>query len=372
MKKNLLLLAAAMAAVSLSAQAEVTYWLAFRGTAIVNGKTVTGNFTNTTAKMAPFTKNTDGSYSVAIEELQTGTGGFKILHDDQDFINKVTEEFKGSASTWIASTWNTMYGADVKGGGMVSLQEDAEPIKLVNFVTLNKETGHSPGEIQFAGGVKTAKNVKLTFWPESGMLSAEGEPVEYKDFGIACASNKWDAPAGDYLFKHDGNGIYSGTINFTDEMLAADQTYKTFKIRPAANTKPTYGFAKDGSNSIFGKTESVTRSGDEMKQTLTAYHVDQEKRREPGVGSGSPNTLVTLPATIKAQLDGKYNVRFDSNTGELTLTQDPGGETGVEEMVVETEAPVEYFNMQGMRVENPENGVFIRRQGNKATKVRVK
>ena len=35
-------------------------------------------------------------------------------------------------------------------------------------------------------------------------------------------------------------------------------------------------------------------------------------------------------------------------------------------------APVEYFNMQGMRVENPENGLYIRRQGNTVTKVLVK
>lgn len=32
-------------------------------------------------------------------------------------------------------------------------------------------------------------------------------------------------------------------------------------------------------------------------------------------------------------------------------------------------APVEYFNLQGVRVANPENGLFIRRQGNKAEKV---
>ena len=32
-------------------------------------------------------------------------------------------------------------------------------------------------------------------------------------------------------------------------------------------------------------------------------------------------------------------------------------------------APVEYFNLQGVRVANPENGLFIRRQGNKAEKL---
>ncbi len=35
-------------------------------------------------------------------------------------------------------------------------------------------------------------------------------------------------------------------------------------------------------------------------------------------------------------------------------------------------APVEYFNLQGVRVSNPENGLYIKRQGNKATKVYIK
>ncbi len=35
-------------------------------------------------------------------------------------------------------------------------------------------------------------------------------------------------------------------------------------------------------------------------------------------------------------------------------------------------APIEYFNMQGVRVSNPENGIYIRRQGSKVSKVVVK
>lgn len=43
---------------------------------------------------------------------------------------------------------------------------------------------------------------------------------------------------------------------------------------------------------------------------------------------------------------------------------------GVETIVVENEnAPVEYFNLQGVRIAEPANGIFIRRQGNKVTKV---
>ena len=42
--------------------------------------------------------------------------------------------------------------------------------------------------------------------------------------------------------------------------------------------------------------------------------------------------------------------------------------TGVEEIAVEN-APVEYYNLQGVKVARPENGIFIKKQGSKATKV---
>ncbi|MCM1521717.1 MAG: Ig-like domain-containing protein [Muribaculaceae bacterium] len=43
---------------------------------------------------------------------------------------------------------------------------------------------------------------------------------------------------------------------------------------------------------------------------------------------------------------------------------------GIEDIeAADAEAPVEYYNLQGIRVENPTNGLYIRRQGNKATKV---
>ncbi len=48
-----------------------------------------------------------------------------------------------------------------------------------------------------------------------------------------------------------------------------------------------------------------------------------------------------------------------------------GGSTGVSEVTVDANAPVEYFNLQGMRVQNPSTGVYIRRQGSEVTKVLV-
>jgi hypothetical protein len=47
-------------------------------------------------------------------------------------------------------------------------------------------------------------------------------------------------------------------------------------------------------------------------------------------------------------------------------------ETSVSNIAVDENAPVEYYNLQGVRVANPSNGIYIQRQGNQAKKVLVK
>ena len=42
---------------------------------------------------------------------------------------------------------------------------------------------------------------------------------------------------------------------------------------------------------------------------------------------------------------------------------------GVDNIETSDNAPVEYYNLQGVRVTNPANGIFIRRQGATVTKV---
>ncbi len=46
--------------------------------------------------------------------------------------------------------------------------------------------------------------------------------------------------------------------------------------------------------------------------------------------------------------------------------------TGVESPVVEDNAPVEYYNLQGVRVTNPATGIYIRRQGTSVSKVLIR
>lgn len=64
---------------------------------------------------------------------------------------------------------------------------------------------------------------------------------------------------------------------------------------------------------------------------------------------------------IKVQAHGNP----DTPTG-IDLVQQLPGEN------FDANAPVEWYTLQGVRVENPSNGIFIRRQGSRATKVALK
>lgn len=110
----------------------------------------------------------------------------------------------------------------------------------------------------------------------------------------------------------------------------------------------------------------------------------------------------SIPATVKAGETYTWNYglkwrqlktfikQVDENGGQLNLVgllMDKNtlevenaffytiyqGKTGVNDIVVEdANAPVEYYNLQGIRVENPAHGPYIRRQGNTATKVFIR
>lgn len=97
-----------------------------------------------------------------------------------------------------------------------------------------------------------------------------------------------------------------------------------------------------------------------------AFTADKGTVEGTGVGVANPITW-TGSTTDALVLTAAKQIRFSYI--EVTTT----GFSGVEDVVVSDEnAPVEYYNLQGIRVSNPEGGVYIRRQGNTVTKVLVK
>lgn len=73
-------------------------------------------------------------------------------------------------------------------------------------------------------------------------------------------------------------------------------------------------------------------------------------------------------AAFKVAAEGTYyvNVDFDNLTAWVSSEA-----AGVEEIGTETVAPV-YYNLQGVEVANPQNGLYIVKQGNKVSKQLIK
>ncbi|MDE5629638.1 MAG: hypothetical protein K2I69_08775 [Muribaculaceae bacterium] len=85
--------------------------------------------------------------------------------------------------------------------------------------------------------------------------------------------------------------------------------------------------------------------------------------------------ISTFSVEVKTDANGKhgaYLMHFKSGQG---FTYNLFAEEGYTDAAVnavevaDSNAPVEFFNLQGIRVANPENGVFIRRQGANVSKV---
>ena len=74
----------------------------------------------------------------------------------------------------------------------------------------------------------------------------------------------------------------------------------------------------------------------------------------------------------QAKNSGVTPLTVDLNKMKLSLAKYNPIPTGIESIEAEENAPVHYYNLQGVEVANPENGIFIRVSGNKATKVVVK
>ena len=96
---------------------------------------------------------------------------------------------------------------------------------------------------------------------------------------------------------------------------------------------------------------------------------------------GEINANIVLNGTVDT--DGNASFKIDVEWVDETLGtfyidvtfngKGEGGFTGVSDITVDdANAPVLYYNLQGVRVDNPQNGLYIRVQGKKATKVAIR
>lgn len=142
-------------------------------------------------------------------------------------------------------------------------------------------------------------------------------------------------------FKGNSEDVKITKIEFTNssDALTHENTISALPLVP-------YPFEIDGAN--YG-CEIVSGGGSIAYGTPTS------------TWTGDTNEFVIRPNSGTSK-----QVRF----AKIAVTYTGGA--GVNDIVMDENAPVEYFNMQGVKVANPENGIYIKRQGSKVTKAIVK
>ena len=249
-------------------------------------------------------------------------------------------------------------------------------------------------------------------WSWTGDVKAGSFGVQYLENGI---QQKWYASANEAA-AIDAPGDYNATVNGTNWTLNLEGKM-TFIYNPTTLVLTVTG----GSQSPVGTPEKVYLVGDfgdnhwstadpvEMTKDGDKFSVEAELKAagmdtEDGYfsfvtakgaswndvngsdryGAKTKDEAITVSTDVEYEKfaagvnasaanswklkAGKYVFTIDFEKGVVRV--EPKTSTGVENISAEGEAAAEYYNLQGVRVANPANGVFIRVANGKAVKVR--
>ena len=161
--------------------------------------------------------------------------------------------------------------------------------------------------------------------------------------------------------------IWSGNVNCgqwaQSVTVAADKFENAregdrFKINLTINAGKGKGIVKVQSGdmvdlTVNGKGTNMDSAGNFKRGAKDAVYeinvTDLEKLKTHGLVISGFAVTVTKVSLITVDQSGIDDIGSDSN-----------------------DMPVEYYNLNGMRVDNPANGIFIRRQGNKVSKIYIR
>lgn len=196
--------------------------------------------------------------------------------------------------------------------------------------------------------------------------------------------NNWNIKAGTYTFTFDPealtltvtgvesvdpNPVYPESLYVIgDELNGAAWLVNFVELSKTAEGvfETTEGITVGGSmGGEFGYIQFCTEKGEDWNSLGTRYAADAA-----GV-TIEANVPVTVAKTSEAFAiaPGVYNLTVDLTANTLTATKRESGVTGVE---ADSNAPAVYYNLQGVEVAEPANGLFIEVRGNATRKVLVK
>lgn len=192
--------------------------------------------------------------------------------------------------------------------------------------------------------------------------------------------------SGNITFADDITEVKDGvvTLNTNDMTLTivgtpvrSEKVWYVAGINEATPTiRPDWQMAKTATDGVF-ELKGKGIQGEGSFKIATDRFSEQygfiEETTQPVTDTNLTTTLgaVSIDAAVPYTLDGTYDITWNyaSKTVTFVRTGDYVGITGIES---DNDAPVRYFNLQGVELAEPAEGLCIRVQGSKAQKLIIR
>ncbi|MBE6309732.1 MAG: hypothetical protein E7080_01585 [Bacteroidales bacterium] len=116
----------------------------------------------------------------------------------------------------------------------------------------------------------------------------------------------------------------------------------------------TYTFKVQGPKGLFGYTEAPFEVKD--GNLVTTKPINAMDYEDIVTGTSMCNITITATNTKNESVSRQFNISIKAASAITDVT-------------IDENAPVEYYNLQGVKVENPTQGLYIKKQGTKTSKV---
>lgn len=293
----------------------------------------------------------------AAKRVASGTYTFKSDGSKNSQIAKITFVEATTAPTLSATVKSVAFAVPLNGKQEVTVKATAENITENIAVSVDNDaftlSSASLTAAEAAEGVVVTYNGKAAGNTSATLTFSVGDlKAEVALSGITVANE----------------GTEANPLTVADVIALANANKGPFYVEGIINEKTA-------ANAVDGKIQEADTPAatniilkDAEGNMIPVALPAGDNRAKLNIVDNPSNVGKTV--IVKGTLEAYYGATGVKNAEYVSGLDST---TGIEDIDIDSvNAPVEYFNLQGVRVANPENGLFIRRQGNKVTKVIIK
>ena len=255
-------------------------------------------------------------------------------------------------------------------GALTSVPENANKVTFVSDGTGKYYIKLTNGKYMRSTAAKTVSEVETTAEATATDISVDTDGNTIIKFGsnkLLCnpTANRFTT------YANTSSSVFDIQVYIVTDASLADKPFIDIQHGTVAGKLIVkYSFTVKNHNGEEVKVNASVKGMDGVK--FSEEQKTNAQALAPGESSVISGTLKATHESLKGNVAPTVVLTATANGKELfAASQAPNTTTGIEDVVVEGEGEAEYFNLQGLRVAQPEAGqLYIKRQGGKAVKVR--